>query len=250
MQLTAQHTGPATRGFVSPYTPAPLPFWYLGLDLGQRRDHSALAILQLLWTPLGRCATTYQYLFQPELVIRSLERYPLNTSYEEVPRIVQLRAQQINDRHRASNPHTHASMELVIDAGGPGGPMVDHLRRVAPFNLTVSPVFITAGKGESRLAGGYAGVPRRALVTQVVQMVSCGNLSCPKNLPGFPAWMHEMLSLSGCATQPATAGDHDDLTLATALAAWAAVRDNVELAPGASSDKDQCKYGYIDKPLF
>ncbi|MBL8241964.1 MAG: hypothetical protein JNM66_31355 [Bryobacterales bacterium] len=244
MQLAGKHSGPATRGFLLGNHPAPAPYTYLGLDLGQRQDHSALSVIDLAWTSLGRCAASYQYLFLPVLTVRSVERYPLNISYEEIPHIVRSRTQQIADRRRGSG------MELVIDAGGPGAPMVDHLRRIAPSNLLVSPVFITAGKAVSRLAGGYTGVPRRVLITQLVKMIAAGCLVCPASLPGMSTWRDEMLSLSGCGAHPEKTGSHDDLTLAIALAAWAAVRRNPELAPDAASSLARNRLGQIDWYLF
>ena len=252
MHEHAHLTGPATRRFLNPYGPVPLPEWLLGLDLGQRFDHSALVILELLWIALGRCAQTYEYLFLPQLTVRSIERYPLNTSYEDIPRIISARAAQINERHRANNPHTNASIKLIIDAGGPGGPMVDHLRLVAPDYVAITPVMITAGNGETNLSGGFSGIPRRALVTRLIQMVANGCLHCPASLPGLNAWQAEMLSLSGCGAQSTKTGDHDDLTMAAALAAWAAVGDARELAPGADQSKKSPRQtiGFVDKPLF
>jgi hypothetical protein len=252
MQTSQQLTGPASRRFLHPYGPVPAPIWFLGLDLGQRFDHSALAILHLAWTFLGRCALTYQYLFRPELTVRSVERYPLNASYEEIPRILAMRAGQINERHRANTPHTQPAVRLIIDAGGPGGPMVDHLRRVAPGYVSIEPVMITSGSGETKLSGGFSGIPRRALVTQLVQMVAGGCIECPGALPGVYEWVEEMLSLSGCGAQSGRRAVHDDMTMAAALAAWAAVRDAHELAPGASQSK-HCSsrtIGFVDKPLF
>jgi len=252
MQIHQHLAGPATRRFVQPYGPIPAPEWYLGLDLGQRQDHSALAVLHLLWIPLGRCAETYEYLFAPQLTVRSIERYPLNTSYEDIPRIVGMRANQIGERHRTTHPHTAASIQLIIDAGGPGGPMVDHLRHIAPDNLAIRPVIITAGSGETQLIGGFSGIPRRALVTRLVQLVAGGCLVCPGALPNVTAWMTELLNLSGCGTKSDKTGDHDDLTMAAALAAWAAVRDAHELAPGAAQNKNRLSrtFGFVDKPLF
>ena len=249
MLTQSNSTGPAVRRYLRPDGPVPAPEWYLGLDLGQRQDHSALAIFHLLWTPLGRCAERYDYLFTPELTVRSIERYPLNTSYQDIPTIIRTRALQINDRHCAAHPHTQPSMQLVIDAGGPGGPMVDHLRRIAPDNLVIKPVMITSGSGENQLSGGFSGIPRKALVTRLLQLVAGGCLICPGHLANVNAWMTELLSLSGVGAQSNKTGDHDDLTMAAALAAWAAVKDAHELAPGAANSAPKT-IGFIDKPLF
>ena len=253
MQSHQHLAGPAPRRFVQPYGPVPAPVWYLGLDLGKRQDHSALVIFHLLWTPLDRCADTGDYLFTPPLTVRSIERFPLNTSYEDLPRIIAMRANQIGERHRTAHPHTAASIQLIIDAGGPGGPMVDRLRRIAPGNLAIKPVIITAGSAETQLPGGFSGIPRRALVTRLVQLVARGSLFCPAALPNVSAWMSELLGLSASGTRRNKSRGHDDLTMAAALAAWAAVKDAHELAPGTAP---QCKngpsstFGLVDKRLF
>jgi hypothetical protein len=64
--------------------------------------------------------------------------------------------------------------------------------------------------------------------------------------------MTELLSLSGCGTQSNKTGDHDDLTMAAALAAWAAVRDADELVPGAAQSRNAPSrtVGFVNKPLF
>jgi len=236
-------SGPAIRRYVRPYGPVPAPEWYLGLDLGQRKDHSALAIFHQQWTPIGRCAQTYEYLFQSELTVRSLERYPLRTSYEKIPEIVATRANQIGERHRAAQPHTQASMQLIVDAGGPGGPMVDRLRRVVPDNIAIKPVLITGGTGENQLTGGFAGIPRRALITKLIQLLTSGCLTCPSNLTNVTSWINELLALSGTRAKDTKGGEHDDLTMAAALAAWAAVTPGGDPAP-------QKTIGFVDKPLF
>jgi hypothetical protein len=240
--------GPAVRLFNHPYGPVPAPKWNLGLDLGERQDHSALAINDLEWKSLGRCYTTYGYKFAPILTVRSMERFPLSTGYQNIPLLIAERVRQINEHQRQRTPHVPANIELVVDAGGPGGPMVDMLRAMAPENLTITPVMITSGTGVTRLKGGYYGVPRRDLVTRLIQMIATGCLQCPAAMPNAAQWHNELLSLSRTNTHPGASGEHDDLTLAAALAAWAATRETPELSPAASTKKTI--YGFIDKPIF
>lgn len=240
--------GPAVRLFTHPNGPVPAPKWNLGLDLGERQDHSALAINDLEWQFLGRCYTTFAYKFVPILTVRSMERFPLSTGYQNIPLIIAERVRQINERQRQRTPHVPAKIELVVDAGGPGAPMVDILRAIAPNNLTVTPVMITTGTGESRLKGGFHGVPRRNLVTGLIQMIATGCLQCPAAMPNAAKWHNELLSLARTNTHPAESGEHDDLTLAAALAAWAATRDAPELSP--ASAKKKTIYGFVDKPIF
>ena len=240
--------GPAVRLFNQPYGPVPAPKWNLGLDLGERQDHSALVINDLEWQSLGRCYTTYAYKFAPILTVRSMERFPLSTGYQNIPLIIAERVRQIDEHQRQRTPHVPANIELVVDAGGPGGPMVDILRAMAPENLDIKPVIITSGTGVTRHKGGYQGVPRRDLVTRLIQMIATGCLQCPASMPNAVIWHNELLSLSRSNTHPGVSGEHDDLTLAAALAAWAATREAPELSPAASAKKTQ--YGFIDKPIF
>jgi len=67
-------------------------------------------------------------------------------------------------------------------------------------------------------------------------------------MPNPAQWHKELLSLAGASTRPSRSSEHDDLTLAAALAAWAATREAPELSPAASTKKTI--YGFIDKPIF
>ena len=58
-----------TLRFVRHCTRFPGALWYLALDAGQRRDHSALAVLYLYWVAHGRCPLTFEYLFELQLII-------------------------------------------------------------------------------------------------------------------------------------------------------------------------------------
>jgi hypothetical protein len=248
MNAHPHSAGPATRLLSRPNGPVPAPRWFLGLDLGQRQDHSALAILHLEWRLLGRCAVTYAYQFLPELTIRSLQRYPLNMSYQAIPALVAARANQLEQLQRAKTPHLDPQLELIVDAGGPGGPIVDLIRALSPRGTTITPVLITNGTAEHPLKGGFRGVPRRDLITRLIQMIAHGCLACADDVANHQVLTDELLELSGADTQPLRSGAHDDLAIATALAAWAAVRDSKELAPGAQSR--QSKLVAPDTPLF
>jgi hypothetical protein len=107
---------------------------------------------------------------------------------------------------------------------------------------------ITSGTGVTRLKGGYYGVPRRDLLTRLIQMIATGCLQCPAAMPNAAQWHNELLSLAGSSTHPSQSSEHDDLTLAAALAVWAATREAPELSPAAATKKTI--YGFIDKPIF
>jgi hypothetical protein len=100
-------------------TRLPGTLWYLALDAGQRRDHSALAVLQLHWTHIGQCGVTYEHLFQPNLQVCFLKRFPIGLSYEKLYGLIREQLLQLDPNLPAK------SKRLVIDAGGPGPPLVD-----------------------------------------------------------------------------------------------------------------------------
>jgi hypothetical protein len=79
---------------------------FVGLDLGQARDHTALAVLE-------QAGERYN--------LRRLERLPLHTSYPSVVEHV---------RGLVSRPQLRGC-NLVVDQGGVGRPVVDLLRQEA-----------------------------------------------------------------------------------------------------------------------
>ena len=65
----------AIRRIASPRPIAPPNQWFLGLDFGQRQDHSALAALELTWNFVDRCPLYLTYGYTPKIIIRRLRRY-------------------------------------------------------------------------------------------------------------------------------------------------------------------------------
>jgi hypothetical protein len=211
--------------FVRHTTRFPAPVSYFGLDLGQRRDHSALAVLQLHWQPLGTCPATFEFLFQPSLHVLYLRRFPIGISYEDLYALIRERLNTLAPVNPASRACTR---KLIIDAAGPGSPIVDRLRRNLGPRLTITPVILTAGKSPSALSNGYAGVPRRAVISNFQLLIAARSLKCPKSLDGYQTLEAELLEINGGNAQSKA---HDDLVIATGLAAWAATQDFADLLP-------------------
>src|SRR5580698_10126959 len=101
--------------------------YFVGLDLGQRQDYSAVAVVEREERRLAYLA--------PCMRVRHLERMPLGTPYVEVVR----RVGEIM-RHPALGPWSR----LVVDATGVGAPVVEMLRAARPV-LRVTAVTITGG---------------------------------------------------------------------------------------------------------
>lgn len=216
--------------FVRHCTPFPYPMWYFALDLGQRRDHSALAVLHLRWTANGRCPVTFEYQFEPHLEIRFLKRFPIGISYEKLYELLQDRLQHFDPTVPLR------TKQLIIDAGGPGPPIVDRLRRNLSSAVTIKPVIITGGKGANTLSGGYTGLPRRTIIANLQLLMAARTLKCDPKLDGWPILKEELLELSGVHTHPEDHGCHDDVAIATGLAAWAAITGYPELLPEVETE--------------
>ena len=115
--------------------------FYLGLDLGQRRDHSAVAVVEKRerLRPYGPAE------FEG-LLVRYVERMPLGMTYPEVvARVCGM----------IDAPPVRGQCELVVDATGVGAPVVEMLRAEGPA-CDISSVTITGGEKETGGAG-YGG---------------------------------------------------------------------------------------------
>lgn len=171
----------------------------VGVDLGQVRDYTAIAILDL-----SRRGSDDLY------ALRRLERYR-DIPYTDV-------VQRLEEIHTKLK-----DAEFVVDATGVGAPVVDMLdsHSVRPVR-----VYIHGGTSVS-FEGGVWKVPKRDLVSTVQILLQNGLLKIAPG-PLADVLISEMLNFR-MKINPATAhdsyaawreGDHDDLVLAVALACW------------------------------
>lgn len=133
----------------------------------------------------------------------------------------------------------HRKVELIVDAGGPGPPVVDRLRNSLASNIQLKPVIITGGKGQNTLTGGYTGVPRRSLISTLLMTMTVGSLVVDEGLPNWDKLVDELVELSAETTHPMGGAMHDDLVMALALAVYAAVRDTPSLLPGVPGEPEE-----------
>jgi len=195
--------------------------WFLGLDLAQRQDFTALAMLNLTWRKAERCPVTWQWNRKPELALCGLDRYPRGESYRSYCINVERRVDQILAREPGATVH------LVIDASGPGAPIVDEFRR-AGLDITIHPVTMTGGAEPSANKHGGQNVPRRDLITKLILLMEHQTFRAEPGIPNLKEFESEMLDLRANDTATSTT---DDLVVAASLAAWQAVAINPELLP-------------------
>jgi hypothetical protein len=191
--------------------------YFLGLDLGQVQDHSAIAVVERAEVCLGvRDLVSYEFLRETNYLLRYLERLPLGTTYPDVVARVGEVVEELG------------TCTLVVDATGVGAPVVD-LLRAAGIGERLVAVTITGSDGVTRGAGGDWRVPKRDLVTGLQVMLQSGELGIAPRLREADALVRELRGMrvkvgaGGGETFGAwRSGDHDDLVLATALACWRA----------------------------
>jgi hypothetical protein len=185
-----------------------------GLDLGQQRDYTAIAILERTTVPAPDPALDDQ----DQYAVRHLERMPLGTSYTAVcDHLVEL----------FDRPQLTDTM-LAVDETGVGRPVVD-LLDTSRIQADIRPITITGGhevhQGE-RL--GWK-VPKKCLVSTMQVLLQGRRLTVAKSLAFAPVLVEELRNFQVKITESANEtfgawrdGQHDDLVLAIACAAWVA----------------------------
>jgi hypothetical protein len=190
--------------------------YYVGLDLGQSRDHTAIAVVQRAELKGGWDGVAYAWKKVAALRLRYLERMPLGITYPEMV-----------DRVREVVEHRELAgrCTLVVDGTGVGRPVVDLLHD-ARFGCNILPVTITGGDAETSIHG-YYGVPKRDLITNLQVLLQQKKLQVAADLEHGPLLVKEMSEMQVRITPAGRElygtwreGQHDDLTFAVALACW------------------------------
>jgi hypothetical protein len=190
------------------------PDYFLGLDLGQTRDFTALAVLER--QPPTDAGTVVE---PPEYALRHLHRFPLGTPYTEiVPAVAAL----VRSGPMAESP-------VVVDQTGVGRAVVDMLRQSAGW---VVPVTITGGHAVTGAEDGSFHVPKKELVTCLQVSMQSRRLRIARTLHEAAVLVRELQQFQVKITTAANEtfgvwreGQHDDLVLAVALACWWAERN-------------------------
>lgn len=231
-------------------------FYYVGLDLGQAQDYTALAVLeQQLWTGPEVDWSDFGVFFPEDvepggwvspsavgplyaerilavnahygkgplaanspLFVRHLERYPLGTKYGEIIRSVRRLLSSEPFRRRIQRT------SLLVDKTGVGAAVVDSFYEKGVYPISVT---IHGGSAVTDEVRGFR-VPKRDLVASVQTLLQNGRLKIAPEMELAPVLKTELLNFR-VKINPATAhdsyehwweADHDDLVLAVALACW------------------------------
>lgn len=175
--------------------------WYVGLDLGQASDYTALSITE--------CTEERAY------HVRHLQRYKLGTSYPDIVASVNkvIAAQPLN-----------GEAILIVDQTGVGRPVMDML---AASGLTPIGITITGANAHSSDGRGGYQVPKRDLVSALSVLLQNKRLKFADGLPEAATLVQEMMAFRVKITTAAhdvygswREGSHDDLVLSLAMACW------------------------------
>jgi hypothetical protein len=173
--------------------------FFVGLDLGQSQDYTALSILEYV-------GGMYY--------ARHLERVRGVAYPNIVNKVTKIMA----------SPVLEDGAFLVVDQTGVGVPVVDLLRQAGLRPIAVS---IHGGDKATQDSNNWR-VPKRDLVGVLQVLLQTGRLKVASKLKRGPVLQTEMLNFK-VKIDPVTAhdsysawreSDHDDLVLSVALAAW------------------------------
>jgi hypothetical protein len=187
--------------------------YFVGLDLGQASDPTALAVPERPRVKPGAAPG----LRRPPYALRHLQRFQPGTPYQAVIEAVR----------QLPNRQPLPGADLVLDQTGVGravvGLVTDGLQK--HVTCTFVPVTITAG-GETVANEGGLYVPRKELVGVLQVLLQNRRLALPRSLPDTDLLIQELVKFKARVTlardptvESCREGPHDDLVLALGLAA-------------------------------
>lgn len=180
------------------------PQFYLGVDLGQAADYTAISVIERV--------------NNNRVHIRHLERLPLGTPYPDQVQKVKRIFERVNtggDRAK-----------VIVDYTGVGRAVVDLIKNegMKPVALT-----ITAGNAPTKDGMNWH-IPKRDLISSLIVAFQTGNVKIAKSLPEAETLTRELMNFklkvnlqTGHDSYEAwREGIHDDLVLSVAMAVYAA----------------------------
>lgn len=194
------------------------PEYFLGVDLGQKTDPTAIAILERSVVSAGFDRVNWCPIDQERFHLRHLEVIKLGTTYSAV---VARLGELVGPLSR------NARVTIVADATGVGAPIIEFIRDTR-LPATLVPVTITCGERESSDGFNWH-VPKRDLLESLQLMFEQGELKIAASLPENREFLEQLSSMQVRVTNsqretfsPVRTTAHDDLVLAASLAAWRA----------------------------
>lgn len=201
-----------------PYPETKGPPVVVGIDIGQQRDPSAIAVAEYLKRDREDMPDVSEWYFP----IRYLQRVPLNTSYPDVAaRVVEI----IDGLQARDTPPKR--IHVAIDVTGVGRGVSDILtaplrkRRVRLSNVTIVAGLTLTGE----IGRGDVSIGKEQMVSRLQSLFQTGRIQIPANHAEAEAMAKELLDFELRMTPKGNqqsgafkTGAHDDLVIALALA--------------------------------
>lgn len=208
---------------------------FVGLDIGQAADPSALVVLEKD-DRLLEGADPFMSQAVGHYSIRHLQRWPLGTLYNKVTSDV---VRLMNRPPLCpSPPHDPRGATLVVDNTGVGRPIVEDLRHALPGRSIVA-VTISGGMmlKPHKVPGGWT-VPKKDLAGVIQLCFGQNRLKAVKS-KAMDQLVKELrtftikvkASTGNESYESLTAKDHDDVVLALAMPLWLAECGGGQVAP-------------------
>lgn len=186
---------------------------WIGLDLADKRDYTAIAVIETDGTspesPVYRC-----------IHLDHWQGIGYAAGIEKVRKVVD-----------ALDEEVRRGALLVMDATGPGGPLVEDYR-AANLGIGIVPVTFTFGIHETRdeRDAAWWHVPKGTIVATTQKVTETGRLKLASRIRLLPTAIAELKNFryaQNAATGNMTfsawrEADHDDLVFALALPLWLA----------------------------
>lgn len=184
----------------------------IGVDIGQKRDPTAIAVVERDERKAGDGRSAVHHL------VRHLERLPLDTAYPAVAE--RIAAVQTGTLEQAG------TLKVSIDATGVGQPIVDLMTAAG---VLVSAVYFTHGDRRTTNADGTISLGKAWLVSQMQVLLQSHRLHLPTTREA-EALAKELLDYEIKISEDANdrygafrVGAHDDLVTAVGLAVQAEI---------------------------
>jgi hypothetical protein len=191
--------------------------FFIGLDLGQAQDPTALAVLERPRDNSREFDENNEAFLPNTYLLRHLQRWPLGTAYTTI--VADL-------GNMVGCKPLRGKGVLGVDATGVGRPVVELLRS-PPLPVRLAPITIIGGHATTILADGSVHLPKKELVSTLQVLLQSRRLRIAKSLPDAEVLVREMQNFKVKITTATNEvfeawreGDHDDLVLAVAIAAW------------------------------
>jgi hypothetical protein len=200
----------------------------LSVDLGKEQDHSCWELIEA--KPQRIKTTRGKWLDVMGVWVKDIVRLPLGTDYHTVQEAIHAafwdeRAWLVDFATEKPQPP-----QQLIDAGGPGNPVVDSMARNLGLRANIISYQLTRGVSDIKwVSKSRFRVPRTILFQRLYSMVANGQVHADPDLPLADVLAKELKGLRVEANQDTgeerithRESEHDDLAICLAGAAFLA----------------------------